>query len=84
MYTVYMTTPEPGTYYHFKDPAKLYEIVGIAMHTETEEQMVVYRPLYENPAAPLFVRPLNMFMEEVDKPELGYRGPRFLKVTTER
>lgn len=79
-----MTIPEPGTYYHFKDPTKLYEIVGVAMHTETEEQMVVYRPLYENPVAPLFVRPLSMFMEEVDKPELGYHGPRFVKVTAEQ
>lgn len=73
--------PKPlSQYYHFKDPTKLYEVVGSAMHTETEEQMVVYRPLYENPAAPMFVRPLEMFMGEVDKPELGYKGPRFVQV----
>ncbi len=74
---------EPHTgerYHHFKDAAKLYEIIGIAFHTETEEQMVVYRPLYEGAVASLFVRPLAMFVEEVDKPELGYRGPRFVRI----
>ena len=80
LHFLYMKEPELGTYYHFKDPTKLYEVVGIAMHTETEEQMVVSRPLYENPAAPMFVRPLEMFVGEVDKPELGYKGPRFVRV----
>jgi len=70
--------PKPGIYQHFKDPEKLYEVLGIALHTETEEDMVVYRPLYENAVAPLFVRPKAMFLEEVDKPELGYKGPRFI------
>jgi hypothetical protein len=70
----------PGIYHHFKDSEKLYEVVGVARHTETEEDMVVYRPLYEGAIAPLFVRPLAMFLEEVDKPELGYRGPRFIFV----
>jgi hypothetical protein len=70
----------PGIYYHFKDPEKLYEVIGAALHTETEERMVVYRPLYEGAIAPLFVRPLAMFMESVDKPELGYAGPRFVFV----
>lgn len=75
-----MDHPAPGIYHHFKDATKLYRVEGVAMHTETEELMVVYRPLYPNPAAPLFVRPLAMFMEEVDKPELNYRGPRFVRV----
>lgn len=70
--------PEPGIYHHFKDPNKLYEVLGIAMHTETEEPMVLYKPLYENAWAPLVVRPLAMFMEEVDKPEIPYKGPRFI------
>ncbi|MDB5194910.1 MAG: hypothetical protein JWO84_94 [Parcubacteria group bacterium] len=70
----------PGIYHHFKDREKLYEIVGVAFHTETEEDMVVYRPLYEGAIAPLVVRPLAMFLEEVDRPELGYQGPRFVFV----
>ena len=40
--------------------------------------MVVYRPLYEGARAALFVRPRAMFLEEIDKPEYGYRGPRFI------
>lgn len=70
----------PGIYHHFKDTEKLYEIIGVAFNTETEENMVVYKPLYEGAIAPLFVRPLDMFLEEVDKPELGYAGPRFVFV----
>lgn len=69
--------PKPGIYYHFKDPEKLYEVLGIAFHTETEEDMVVYRPLYECDKA-FFVRPKAMFLEEVDKPEYNYKGPRFV------
>ncbi len=71
---------QPGIYYHFKDSKKLYEVMGVAFHTETEEDMVVYRPLYEGAIAPFFVRPAAMFLEHVDKPELGYRGPRFVFV----
>lgn len=69
--------PIPGIYHHFKDPNKHYEVLGIALHTETGEDMVVYRPLYECEVE-FFVRPGSMFLEEVDKPKLGYRGPRFI------
>lgn len=48
---------------HFKD--KLYRIVTISQHTETGEQMVVYRAMYG--AEGYFVRPLDMFMSEVDR-----------------
>lgn len=78
-----MTTPTPGIYYHFKDPTKLYEVIGPAFHTETEESLVLYKRLYEADIPEYFVRPVLMFMEEVDKPELGYHGPRFVKVTTQ-
>lgn len=56
---------------HFKretvDPATdeyLYMIVGVAKHSETGEDMMVYSPLYGDGG--LFVRPLDMFMSEVD------------------
>lgn len=74
-----MNTPVPGIYHHFKDTSKEYEVIGTAFHTETEELLVVYKPLYKTDQE-LFVRPLGMFMEEVDKPELGYKGPRFIRV----
>ena len=75
-----MTAPVPGIYHHFKDPQKLYEVLGTAFHTETEEDLVLYKPLYETDKA-FFVRPVAMFMQAVDKPELDYAGPRFVRVS---
>ena len=56
---------------HFKretvDPASdryHYMIVGVAKHSETGEEMMVYSPLYGDGG--LFVRPLDMFLSEVD------------------
>jgi hypothetical protein len=42
----------------------LYEIIGVATHSETREPMMVYRPLYEDGG--MYVRPLGMFLSEVD------------------
>lgn len=53
--------PVPGIYRHYKD--RLYEVQGIARHSETEEPLVVYRALYGEYG--LWVRPLSMFIEEV-------------------
>ncbi|MEK7201433.1 MAG: DUF1653 domain-containing protein [Patescibacteria group bacterium] len=75
-----MKEPELGIYYHFKDPAKHYEVLGVAFHTETEEKMVLYKRLYEADIPEFFIRPLEMFMDTVDKPEIGYSGPRFVRV----
>ncbi len=62
-----------GLYRHFK--GKLYLVHGVARHSETGERLVVYRPLYGS--FELMVRPEIMFVEEVDKPENNYKGPRF-------
>ena len=43
----------------------LYEIVGQAEHTESGEQMMIYRPLYGE--GKLYARPLEMFISEVDR-----------------
>lgn len=43
----------------------LYEIVGLAEHTESKENMMIYRALYGN--RKLYARPLDMFMSEVDR-----------------
>lgn len=50
-----------GIYRHYK--GKLYEVIGVAQHSETLEQLVVYRTLYGN--FDLWVRPLAMFTEHI-------------------
>ena len=52
---------EPGLYRHYK--GNDYEVFGVATHSETEEQVVVYRALYGEFG--LWVRPLKMFEETV-------------------
>ncbi len=53
-----------------EDPDKyLFEIIGIARHTETEEELVIYKPFYDAPCSKgvdYAARPLSMFMSEVD------------------
>ena len=52
-----------GIYKHFK--GDLYLVEDIAIDSETERPMVVYRALYEDNL--LYVRDLEMFLSEVDK-----------------
>lgn len=52
-----------GIYRHFKGNSYLVE--DIAVHTETNERMVIYRSLYAD--TKLYTRPYNMFVEKVDK-----------------
>lgn len=55
-----------GIYRHYK--GNLYEVIGVAIHSETLENMVVYQSLYETsdyPKHTLWVRPAMMFEETV-------------------
>ena len=53
---------QPGRYVHHKGHE--YEVLGVASHSETEEQLVVYRALYGSRG--LWVRPEAMFTEAVE------------------
>ena len=62
-----------GRYRHYK--GNDYEVIGVARHSETEEEMVVYRCLYGDHS--LWVRPLAMFLETVTVD--GRQVPRFAR-----
>jgi hypothetical protein len=64
----------PGRYRHYKGHD--YEVLGVARHSETEEELVVYRMLYGNRG--LWVRPKAMFLETVAVN--GKEVPRFARV----
>ena len=70
---------KPGIYYHYKSKEKLYKVIGVAKHTETMEDMVVYQALYDIPElggeGVMFVRSLKMFLENVIVD--GKEVPRF-------
>lgn len=60
-----------GIYEHYK---KLrYEVLGVALHSETTEEMVIYKQLYGEKLT--WVRPFDMFFEEVMID--GVKQPRF-------
>ena len=60
-----------GRYRHFK--GNEYEVVDVALDSETQQPMVVYRALYGERG--LWVRPLAMFLEEIERD--GVRVRRF-------
>ena len=64
-------TIKPGRYRHFKGGE--YEVIGVARHSETMEELVVYRALYGERG--LWVRPAAMWLEVVERD--GKRFPRF-------
>ncbi|RUR09657.1 DUF1653 domain-containing protein [Legionella sp. km772] len=62
-----VTDPLLGKYKHYKN-GQLYEVIGKAHHSETCEEMIVYRTLYHSEQFgdnQLWVRPLKMFFEKV-------------------
>lgn len=69
-----MQTIEKGKYRHFKGGE--YQVVDIALHSETCEEMVVYRALYGE--GKLWVRPASMWNETVEVD--GKMVPRFVKI----
>ena len=65
-----MSAPvKPGIYRHFK--GQRYEVIGVAHHSETMEDYVVYRALYGE--GELWVRPASMWNETVERDGKTYR-----------
>ena len=64
-----MSIVQIGRYRHYK--GKEYTVIGVARHSETEVELVVYRKEYDDYG--LWVRPLGMFVEMVE-----VMGRRFL------
>ena len=64
-----MESIKPGRYRHFK--GKEYEVLGVARHSETEEELVVYRALYGDFG--LWVRPVRMWNETVERDGKTFR-----------
>ena len=61
-----MNSIKLGRYRHYK--GKDYEVIGVARHSETREELVVYKALYKGdfPDGQLWVRPASMFAETVE------------------
>ena len=64
-----MESIKPGRYRHFK--GKEYEVLGVARHSETQEELVVYRALYGDFS--LWVRPVSMWNETVEREGKTFR-----------
>lgn len=63
-----------GKYQHSKT-GNFYRVLGVAKHSETLEELVIYECLYENPRSKIWVRPKKMFLEKVELE--GKLVPRF-------
>ena len=70
--------PKRGEVYRH-DKGDLYKIVLLAEHSNDEEWMVVYEPMYENPSAPYFTRPLREWAEQVE-----WKGRTYRRFTLEK
>ncbi|MCP1647616.1 DUF1653 domain-containing protein [Pseudomonas nitroreducens] len=68
---------QSGLYRHYK--GQQYRVLGVARHSETEEELVIYQALYGEFG--LWVRPLSMFTEAVEVN--GEKVPRFALVNAE-
>lgn len=64
---------KPGKYQHYK--GKDYEVIGVAKHSETLEELVIYKALYQLEGENLWARPLKMFTENIVSE--GKEIPRF-------
>ena len=72
---------ESGYYKHFK--GNIYQVVAVGKHSETAEEMVVYRGLYDSPHGygAIWIRPVAMFLETIERD--GKTMRRFAPISSE-
>ena len=76
-------TVKPGKYRHYKS-GDLYEVIGTALHTETLEELVVYKALYHSEKFGnncIWVRPKEMFLEDVQFNNITTQRFQFVETT---
>ncbi len=69
-----------GIYRHYK--GGLYEVLGVAVHSETLEELVLYKSLYDSdkyPKGTVWARPKEMFLDYIDKGEKKLKRFEFLE-----
>ena len=64
MRTIQVKPMELGLYKHYK--GNMYEVIGIAKHSETLEEMVVYKATYQEEPHNKWVRQIAMFLEKIE------------------
>lgn len=64
-----------GKYKHAKK-GTFYRVLAVGKHSETLKELVVYEALYDNPVSKIWIRPKEMFLEEIELN--GKRTPRFI------
>lgn len=64
---------QPGIYEHYK--GHKYRVLGVAKHSETLEDLVMYEALYDNELSKLWARPVEMFLGDAEVE--GKKVPRF-------
>lgn len=78
---LYMLDLQLGLYRHAKS-GKMYRVISLAKHSETQEDMVVYEALYENSKSQIWVRPLAIFQEKITID--GKPFPRFVLIEVKK
>lgn len=76
LFQIIQAKMELGLYKHYK--GNLYEVIGIARHSETLEELVVYKATYQKEGENLWVRPKAMFLEKMSVD--GVEVKRFEKI----
>lgn len=72
---------ELGYYKHFK--GNIYQVIAVGKHSETAEDLVVYKGLYDGPHGygAVWIRPVPMFLETIERDDKIVR--RFAPISTE-